>query len=169
MRRNPSLLQTVLLLAALLAAPIAFGQGFPGKPVRVVVPFPPAGATDIVARIVADHLSRAWGQSVVVENRSGASGMLGTELAAKAAPDGHTVLLGTLATNIMAYLLYDKVPYAQDAFAPVILLTTTPNMLLANSNIPVASLPELITYARARPGKVSYASDRKSTRLNSSH
>ena len=146
------------MLALLCLQQAAIGQSYPVKPVRVVVPFPPAGATDIVARIAADHLSKAWGQSVVVENRSGASGMLGTEVVAKAAPDGYSILLGTLATNIMAYLLYDKVPYAQDAFAPVILLTTTPNMLLANSNIPVATLPELIAYAKSRPGKVSYAS-----------
>ena len=145
--------------ALLCASGATVAQTWPAKPIRVVLPFPPGGGgIDVMARLIGQKVTETYGQPVIVENRSGASGMLGTELAAKAAPDGHTVLLGTLATNIMAYLLYDKVPYAQDAFAPVILLTTTPNMLLANSNIPVASLPELITYARARPGKVSYAS-----------
>ncbi|MFM9969287.1 MAG: Bug family tripartite tricarboxylate transporter substrate binding protein, partial [Burkholderiales bacterium] len=147
-----------LALLLTLVQHSALGQSYPAKPVRVIVPFPPAGATDLAARIVADHLARTWGQPVVVENRSGASGMLGTEVVAKAAPDGYTILLGTLATNIMAYLLYPNVPYAQDAFAPVILLSTTPNMLLANGNVPAATLPELIAYAKARPGKVSYAS-----------
>ncbi len=153
------LLKSVLpLLAAACLQTTAFAQSYPTKPVRLVVPFPPAGATDIAARVVADHLSKAWNQTVVVENRSGASGMIGTEVVAKSAPDGYTILLGTLATNVMAYFLYAKVPYAEDAFAPVILLSTTPNMLLANSNIPVATLPELIAYAKTRPGKVSYAS-----------
>ena len=152
-------LKTVLLSVALACAcQSAIAQSYPNRQVRLVVPFPPAGATDIAARVVADHLSKAWNQTVVVENRSGASGMIGTEVVAKSAPDGYTILLGTLATNVMAYFLYAKVPYAEDAFAPVILLSTTPNMLLANKNIPVSTLPELIAYARARPGKVSYAS-----------
>ncbi len=152
-------MKSILLVLALACLPATgFSQAYPSKPVRVIVPFPPAGATDLVARIVADHLSKTWGQAVVVENRSGASGMLGTEVAAKSASDGYTILLGTLATNVMAYLLYSKVPYAQDAFAPVILLTTTPNMLLANSNVPVSTLSELVAYAKARPGKLSYAS-----------
>ena len=151
--------KSALLAFALVCLPWqAMSQGYPVKPARLIVPFPPAGATDLAARIVAEHLSRAWGQSVVVENRSGASGMMGSEAVAKAAPDGYTILMGTLATNVMAHILYAKVPYAQDAFAPVILLTTTPNMLLANSNLPVANLQELIAHAKTRPGKVSYAS-----------
>ena len=145
-----------LAMACLQHASIA--QTYPTRPVRLVVPFPPAGATDIAARLVADHLATAWGQPVVVENRSGASGMIGTEYVAIAAADGYTILLGTLATNVMAYLLYSKVAYTVDAFAPVVLLSTTPNMLLANKNIPAATLPELIVYARTRPGKVSFAS-----------
>jgi tripartite-type tricarboxylate transporter receptor subunit TctC len=148
----------LLTLALLCLHQSALAQAYPNKPVRVVVPFPPAGATDIAARLVADHLAKAWNQTVVVENRSGASGMIGTEMVANTPADGYTILLGTLATNVMAYFLYAKVPYSVDAFAPVILLSTTPNVLLANKNIPVSTLPELIAYARARPGKVSYAS-----------
>jgi tripartite-type tricarboxylate transporter receptor subunit TctC len=146
----------VLALACLHEAALA--QTYPTRAVRMVVPFPPAGATDIAARLVADHLAKAWSQPVLVENRSGASGMIGTELVAKSAPDGYTILLGTLATNVMAYLLYAKVPYAEDAFAPVVLISVTPNMLIAKKNIPVATLPELIAHAKARPGKVSYGS-----------
>jgi tripartite-type tricarboxylate transporter receptor subunit TctC len=153
-------MKSAALMFALVCLPqLALAQAYPSKAVRVVVPFPPAGATDIAARIVSEQLSRAWGQPVVVENRSGASGMLGTDVVAKAAPDGYTILLGTLATNVMAYFLYEKkVPYTQDAFAPVVLLATTPNMLLSNSNIPASTLPELVTYAKANPGKVRYAS-----------
>ena len=152
-------LKSALLVLALACLPLtALSQTYPNRQVKMIVPFPPAGATDIVARIVADQLAKAWNQPVVVENRSGASGMLGTDVVAKSATDGYTILLGTLATNIMAHLLYSTVPYAPDAFAPVTLLTTTPNMLLANSNLPGSSLTELIVYAKGRPGKVSYAS-----------
>jgi tripartite-type tricarboxylate transporter receptor subunit TctC len=150
-------LAALLLAFASLPHP-ALAQAYPSKAVRVIVPFPPAGATDIAARIVSEALSRAWSQPVVVENRSGASGMLGSEVVAKAAPDGYTILLGTLATNVMAYFLYEKVPYSPDAFAPVILLSTTPNMLLANSNVPGSTLKELVAYAKANPGKLRYAS-----------
>jgi tripartite-type tricarboxylate transporter receptor subunit TctC len=153
------LLKALSLFVALACLPHAsLAQTYPTRAVRMVVPFPPAGATDIAARLVADHLARAWSQPVIVENRSGASGMIGTEVVAKAAPDGYTMLLGTLATNVMAYLLYSKVPYAEDAFAPVVLISVTPNMLIAKKDIPVSTLPELIAYAKARPGKVSYGS-----------
>ena len=153
------LVKLAMLVMALTYLPQqAMAQAYPSKPVRVVVPFPPAGATDLAARIVSDQLSKAWNQPVVVENRTGASGMLGTEVVAKSAPDGYSILLGTLATNVMAYFLYDKVPYTHEAFAPVVLLTTTPNMLLANSNVPASTLPELVAYAKANPGKLRYAS-----------
>jgi len=153
------LLKSVSLILALvcLGHP-AMAQTYPNRPVRLVVPFPAGGPTDIVARLVADQLTKSWGQTVIVDNRSGASGMIGAEFAAKSAADGHTILMGTLVTNVMAHLLFSKVPFAQDAFAPVTLLTTTSNMLLANASIPVATLPELIAYAKANPGKVSYSS-----------
>jgi tripartite-type tricarboxylate transporter receptor subunit TctC len=122
------------------------------------VPFPPAGATDIAARLVAERLSNVWAQPVVVENKTGASGIIGTEAVARAKPDGHTILMGTLATNVMAHLLQSDVPYARDAFEPVTLLTSSPNILLANSNLPAKNLEEMIAFARANPGKVRYAS-----------
>ena len=147
-----------LVLALVCLCHPAMAQIYPNRPVRLVVPFPAGGPTDIVARLVADQLARTWGQAVVVDNRSGASGMIGAEFAAKSAADGHTILMGTLVTNVMAHLLFSKVPFAQDAFAPVTLLTTTSNMLLANASIPVATVPELIAYAKANPGKVSYSS-----------
>ena len=147
-----------LVLALVCLCHSAIAQTYPNRPVRLVVPFPAGGPTDIVARIVADQLTKTWGQPVVVDNRSGASGRIGAEFAAKSAADGYTMLMGTLVTNVMAHLLFSKVPYAQDGFAPVTLLTTTSNILLANASIPVATLPELVAHAKAHPGKVSYSS-----------
>ena len=137
---------------------LAQAQSYPNKTVRLVVPFPPGGATDIVARLVADQLTKQWGQSMVVDNRSGASGMIGAELVAKSAPDGYTLLMGTLVTNVISHYLFDKVPFSPDAFAPVTLLTTTPNILLANNTLPVSTIQELIAYAKANPNKVTYSS-----------
>jgi len=102
-----------LVLALVCLCHPAMAQIYPNRPVRLVVPFPPGGPTDIVARLVADQLGKTWGQAVVVENRSGASGMIGTESVAKSAADGYTILLGTLVTNVMAHLLYSRVPYAE--------------------------------------------------------
>ncbi len=136
----------------------AFAQTYPVRPVRLVVPFPPGGTTDIVARLVADQLSKNWERSVVVDNRSGASGLIGSEVVAKSAPDGYTMLMGTLVTNVIGHYLFAKMPYGQDAFAPVTLLATTPNILLANSSLPVSNLGELVAFAKKTRGKVSYSS-----------
>jgi tripartite-type tricarboxylate transporter receptor subunit TctC len=136
----------------------AIAQDYPNKPVRLIVPFPAAGATDIVARLVATELSKAWNQTIIVENRTGASGVIGSEAVARSAPDGYTLLLGTLAANVMAHLLRDKVPYGRDAFTPIAILASTPNLLLANRSIPIKTLVELTDYARAHPGKVRYGS-----------
>ncbi|MBI2320442.1 MAG: tripartite tricarboxylate transporter substrate binding protein [Betaproteobacteria bacterium] len=147
-----------LALALVFLSHSAIAQTYPNRPVRLVVAFPAGGPTDIVARLVADQLSKTWGQPVIVDNRSGASGMIGAEFAAKSAPDGYTIFMGTLVNNVMAHLLFAKVPFAPDAFAPVTLLTTTSNMLLVNASIPAATLQELVAYAKANPGKVSYSS-----------
>lgn len=149
------------LLAAAIALPLAGGvsaQDYPNKSVRLIVPFPAAGATDIVARLVATQLSKQWGQTVVVENRTGASGTIGSEAVARAAPDGYTLLIGTLAAQVMSHLLREKVPYGRDAFVPITILASTPNILLANNSIPAKSLKELVDYAKAHPDKVRYAS-----------
>lgn len=144
-------------LGATLAGP-AFAQEYPTRSVRLVVPFPAAGATDIVARLVASELSKQWGQTIIVENRAGASGVIGSEAVARSPADGYTLLLGTLAANVMAHLLRDKVPYSRDAFVPIAILASTPNLLLANSAIPVKTLKELTDYAKANPGKARYGS-----------
>lgn len=142
----------------LSALPLAMAQGFPDRAVRIIVPFPPGGATDIAARLVGERLSATWGQPVVIENRSGASGIIGTDAVARAKPDGYTILVGTFATNVMAHLLQAKVPYSRDAFDPVVLVTSSPNMLMANRNLPVTSLDDLVRHAKANPDKVSYSS-----------
>jgi tripartite-type tricarboxylate transporter receptor subunit TctC len=148
-----------LLLSVNVFAPVvALAQDYPTRGSRLIVPFPPGGATDIAARVVAEHLSKVWPHPVAVENRSGASGIIGTDAVARAAPDGYTLLLGTLATNVMAHLLRDKVPYTPDSFAPVIVLTSSPNILLANASVPFKSLAELIEFAKRNPGKLKYGS-----------
>jgi tripartite-type tricarboxylate transporter receptor subunit TctC len=152
------MLCAVALITSLSIPLGSVAQEYPTRGVRLIVPFPPGGATDVAARVVAEHLSKLWPHSVAVENRSGASGIIGTDAVARAAPDGYTILMGTLATNVMAHLLRDKVPYTPESFAPVIVLTSSPNILLANASIPVKTLPELVEFARRNPGKVKYGS-----------
>jgi tripartite-type tricarboxylate transporter receptor subunit TctC len=145
-----------LLALCLLAGP-ALGQvDYPSRPVRVVVPSPPAGGTDIVARVLAQHFSKAFGQQFFVENRAGAGNMIGIESVARAAPDGYTLLMvaSTLALNSV---LYKKVAYdpLRD-FAPITLAASAPNILIVNPALPVRSLAELIALAKSKPGQLSY-------------
>ena len=150
-----------ILRACALLLPLtgfAQAQDYPNKTVRLIVPFPAAGATDITARLVANQLSKQWGQTLVVENRAGASGVIGSEAVARSPADGYTLLLGTLAANVMAHLLREKMPYGRDAFMPVAILGSTPNILLASNAVPVKTLKELIAFAKANPGKARYAS-----------
>ena len=161
--KNPARRSAIshLLVAFLLLTTAATGslaQGFPDRAVKIIVPFPPGGATDIAARLVGERLSVTWGQPVVVENRSGASGSIGTDAVARAKADGYTILVGTFATNVMAHLLQAKVPYSRDAFDPVILLTSSPNILMTNQKLQLKSLDELVAHAKANPDKISYSS-----------
>ena len=153
---------------ALAAAPLAAAQTpYPGKPVRLVVPFPAGGTTDILARAAAQKLSEAWGQQVIVDNRPGAGGNIGAELVAKAAPDGYTLLMGTVGTHAINASLYSKLPYdpVKD-FAPVILVAGVPNVLVVNPSLPVNSVPELIAYAKANPGALNFASSGSGTSIH---
>src|SRR3954463_4294495 len=132
---------------------LAQGQSdYPARPVRIVVPSPPGGGTDIVARVLAQHFSKALGQPFVVENKPGAGNMIGIESVARAPADGYTLLLvaSTLALNSV---LYKKVPYdpVRD-FAPITIAATAPNVLVVNSSLPVKSLSEFIALAKAKPG-----------------
>jgi len=129
---------------------------YPSRPVRIIVPSPPAGGTDIVARVLAQHLSQALRQQFFVENKPGAGNMIGIEAAARAAPDGYTLLM-TASTLALNSVLYEKVPYdpVRD-FAPITLAATAPNILVVNPQLPIKTLPDLIAAAKAKPGALSY-------------
>jgi tripartite-type tricarboxylate transporter receptor subunit TctC len=158
----PSRRLALLLLLALtlvLPAAVALAQPFPAKPVKLVIPFPPGGSLDNVGRLLAQKLSDAWGQSVVVENRPGAGGNVGADAVAKSPADGYTVVMGALSTHAVNPSLYAKMPYdAVKDFAPISLVAITPNVLTVNATLPVNSLKDLIAYAKANPGKVNFGS-----------
>lgn len=148
------------LAAALLlgAVPFAGAQDYPTRPVRMVAPFAPGGGTDITSRILADGLSQVMGQTFVVDNRPGAGSVLGTDIVAKAAPDGYTVLVTTisLAFNVA---LYKKLPFdTLRDLAPITLVADQPNILVAHPSLPAKTLPEFIALARKQPGKLNYGS-----------
>jgi tripartite-type tricarboxylate transporter receptor subunit TctC len=147
----------VLIAAAL--APLAAAQSYPTKPVRVIVTFPPGGTPDIYGRIMSVELSKMWNQSVVVENRAGAGGTIGTDFAAKSAPDGYTLLFAADASITIAPHLYSKLPYdpVRD-LAPIVNVTAGPFVLMANPAFPPNNVKELIALVHAQPGKISYAS-----------
>ena len=163
-------LGVVLAVAAMATAPGAIAQGaaaYPAKPVRLVVPFPPGGTTDILARAVAQKLSESWGQQVIVDNRPGAGGNIGSDLVAKAAPDGYTLLMGTVGTHAINPSLYTKMPYDHvKDFAPVILVAGVPNVLVVTPSLPVNSVKELIAYAKENPDKLNFASSGNGTSIH---
>jgi tripartite-type tricarboxylate transporter receptor subunit TctC len=162
---NPSRRRLLAALAACAACaplalpPPAFAQAFPAKPVKLVVPFPPGGSLDNTGRLLAQKLSEAWGQQVVVENKPGAGGNVGADAVAKSPADGYTVVMGALSTHAVNPSLYAKMPYdAARDFAPISLVAITPNVLIVNASTPIASLKELIAFAKANPGKVNFGS-----------
>jgi tripartite-type tricarboxylate transporter receptor subunit TctC len=146
-----------ILLA--LAATTALAQTYPNKPIRIIVPYPPGGGADLTARPIAQMLSEHWGQPVIVENRGGASGMIGAEMVAKAPPDGYTLMVSASAEVALDAALYPKMPYdpVRD-FAPITLATMTPMALVVHPSVPVTSLKEYIAYARAKPGSMIFGS-----------
>jgi tripartite-type tricarboxylate transporter receptor subunit TctC len=149
----------LIFLFSFLVASTALGQqSFPSKPVRFIVPFPPGGATDIIARITAAKMGDAWGQPVVVENRAGAAGAIGSDAVAKSAPDGHTILMGTTSTHAVGPAINPKLPYnTLTDFTPVTLVATFPNVLVAHPDT-AKTLPELIALLKANPGKYAFGS-----------
>jgi len=142
---------------AVVAQPVA-AQQYPIRPIRLIVPFPPGGGTDTMARVVAPKLSEYLGQQVVPENRGGAGANIGAELAAKSPPDGYTVMLATI-TNAIGATLYTRLNYdlARD-FAPITQLATTPHILVVHPSVPVKSVKEFTAFTRARPGELTYSS-----------
>jgi tripartite-type tricarboxylate transporter receptor subunit TctC len=133
-------------------------QIYPGKPVRYVIPFDAGSSPDIVGRTITDRLSRLWGQQVVVENRVGAAGTLGSAFVAKSPPDGYTLLQANIASNAISVSLYAKMPYDQlRDFAPITRIGMTPNVIMVHPSVPFRTVRQLVDYAKANPGKLSYS------------
>ena len=153
-----SLVSTAVVICSLFSATAA-AQTYPSRAIRFVTPYPAGGFADLTARPIGQKLSELWGQSVVIENRAGASGMIGADLVTKSVPDGHTVLIGSLSEAALNVLLFRNMPYdpVKD-LQPVTLATVAPLLMAVHPSLPVKSVKELIALARARPGALSYAS-----------
>jgi tripartite-type tricarboxylate transporter receptor subunit TctC len=149
--------KTIVLLSCLLGAVAAQAQDWPAKPVHFVVPYPPGGGTDVIARIVQSRLAEALGQQIVIENRGGAGGALGTEAAAKAAPDGYTFLF-TLSSHTINPLLYKLNYDVERDFAPVTLIVSVPQIIAAYPGASIQSLQDVVAMAKAKPGTLPFAS-----------
>jgi tripartite-type tricarboxylate transporter receptor subunit TctC len=176
MRSSPHIYRRKLLficasLAGLIALPALAQNTWPAKPVRIVVPFAPGGTTDILARAVAPELSRAFGQSFFVENRPGAGGNLGADIVAKSAPDGYTLLMGTVGTHGINKALYEKMPFdpVKD-FAPITLVAGVPNVMIMNTEkaqaMGISNVADFIKYAKAHPGQLNMASSGNGTSIH---
>ena len=152
----------VVLLAMLCVASVAHSavaQTYPSKPVRMIVPFPPGGGNDILGRTVGQKLAQVMGQQVIVDNRGGAGGLIGAELAAKAAPDGYTIFLASVGNLAFNPALHVKLPYDPiKDYAPVTMLATSAFIIVINSSVPAKSVKELIELAKAKPGSLNYGS-----------
>lgn len=157
------------LFAAMLAV-VGFGAqaaDYPSKPIKMVVPFPAGGTTDVLARLIGQELTKAWGQQVIIENRGGAGGNIGSDVVAKSEGDGYTLLMGTVGTHGINVSLYRKMPYdAVKDFEPITLVAAVPNILVVHPSVPVKSVKELISYAKANPGKLSFASSGNGTSIH---
>lgn len=155
--RVAAALLPIAVMVTLQAAQAA-EAAYPLRPVRLVVPYTPGGPTDLVARALAQRLQPVLGQQVVVDNRAGGGGVIGTDIVAKSAPDGHTLLLGTPGQLVLLPLLVEKLPYAVDDLAPVTKVVDSPQVLIAHGKLAVNSVADLVAYAKQRPGQVTYAS-----------
>ena len=163
----PRLACCLAVVAGLADVPTAYAQGTnAGKPMHIVVTFTPGGAPDILARLIGDKLSVAWNQSMLIDNKPGAGGNTGADSVAKAAPDGHTIVVGTVGTHAINGALYAKMPYDMvKDFAPVTLLATTPNLLVINNDVPAKTLTEFIALGK-REGKMTFASSGSGTSIH---
>ena len=152
-----SLIAVLVLLP--FAAPHAAAQSYPTKPVRMIVPWAPGGTTDILGRVIAQKMGEKWGQPVLVENRGGAAGNIGTEAAARSPADGYTLVLGTMSSHAMNQFLYEKMSFDPVAdLAPISLVANVATVLVVNPSLPVKNVNELIALARAKPGQLNFAS-----------
>ena len=151
---------TILSISLITLSTVTWAQSdYPNKPIRLIISFPAGGSTDIVGRIVGQRLGERLGQSIIVENRGGAGGTIGTDIAAKAAPDGYTLTLGTTSTHAVAPRVYTKLTYDPvKNFAPISLVASTPYLLVVNPQVPAKTMAELVALAKSQPGKLNYAS-----------
>jgi tripartite-type tricarboxylate transporter receptor subunit TctC len=162
--QSKSCLLIAILPALLFSALPAGAQAYPTKPIRFIVPFTPGGVTDLLGRQIGVKLSEAWGQQIIIDNRPGAGGTLGVELAARAPADGYTIAVGTFGSVLVANSLYPKLAYEPlRDLAPVVLLSKPPGVLVANMNLPVKSVKEFVAYGKANAGKLNYASSGSGT------
>ena len=152
-------MRTLPALALLFAPLIAFAQAYPSKPVKMIVPYAAGGTTDVLARIMADKLAQGLGQTVVIEYKPGAGGTIGAEAAAKSPADGYTMVMGAPGSHSTATSLYAKLPYdpVKD-FVPIVHVANVPNSIVVHPSLAVKSVPELIAYAKSRPGELTYGS-----------
>jgi tripartite-type tricarboxylate transporter receptor subunit TctC len=147
------------LLALLFICGLASAQDYPGKPVRMVVGFPPGGGTDVVARILQPRLSELLGQAVVIDNRPGATGTVAAGQVAKSAPDGYTIMMGHVSVNAIAPSLFANLPYDVNRdFAPIALAAAVPHLVVVHPSVPVTTLKELVAYLKAQPGRLTFPS-----------
>ena len=164
MNRRTLTLTAITLLTAALTPLSALAQAYPNKPIRLIVPFPAGGATDILARSLSQNLGEKIGQPVVVENRPGAGGTIGADAASKSAADGYTLLLATSSTHSIGPAINPKIPYnAETDFTPIAYVASSPNVVVVPNTLPVKTMREFIDYARKNPGKLNYASSGNGT------
>ncbi len=151
--------RAALALFCAIGTTVVLAQGYPSKPIRLIVAFPPGGSTDIIARIVGQKLGERLGQQVVIDNRGGAGGTIGTEIAARATPDGYTLTMGTTTTHVIAAGVYSKLKYDPlKDFAPITLVASTPYLLVVNPDVKANTLKEFIALVKSQPGKLNFAS-----------
>lgn len=163
-KRRTLTLNAVTLLTAALAPLSVLAQAYPNKPIRLIVPFPAGGATDILARALSQKLGEKIGQTVVVENRPGAGGTIGADAASKSIADGYTLLLATSSTHSIGPAINPKIPYnAETDFTPIAYVASSPNVVVVPNTLPVKTMREFIDYARKNPGKLNYASSGNGT------
>ncbi len=156
--RRQILIATLGIVGTLLSTPL-MAQAYPSKPIKLIIPFPAGGATDIVGRVVAQQLGVELGQTVVVDNRAGAAGVIGSESVARAAPDGYTILLSTSSTHTIGPILNPKIPYSPiKDFTPIMYLAASPQVVVVPLSSPAKTMPELIDYIKKNPGKLNFGS-----------